>query len=125
MLIPTFEKLAELTMINGQKLHFAGGSHIHPNPRLYKYYWWVFTKESPSEGEAFLTDNNRLCMSDFDQQIKHCISQNLSAYIYNQRYYRYDEHLPWDYEKLKQNKDIQFAPSFELDLDPLTPNGYK
>lgn len=125
MVIPTFEKLADLTALNGPKIYFAGCSTVHPNPKLYKYYWWIFTQQSLTEGSEFLSDDNRLCISDFNKQLSYCRSNNVSAYIYNQRLYRFDKQLPWDYKKLKQQAGIQFAPSFDQDCDPLTLNGFK
>ena len=33
---------------------------MHPNPRFYKHYWWVFHTDSPCDGPAFLSDVYRL-----------------------------------------------------------------
>jgi hypothetical protein len=33
---------------------------LHPNPYLYKYYWWVFWSQSPVDGLAFLDKAYRL-----------------------------------------------------------------
>ena len=33
---------------------FVSGSNINPNPKLYKYYWWIYSMESKEKsGPAF------------------------------------------------------------------------
>lgn len=125
MLRPTYEKLADMTAARGPGIFNAGCSAVHPNPRLYKYYWWIFTQDSPVEGFEFLTDEYRLSTANFQSQVAYCKQHNISAYIFNQKQYRYDTALPWDYDKLQQREGIIFAPGFDDDPDPLTPEGLK
>ena len=35
---------------------FVSGSNINPNPKLYKYYWWIYSMESyeNSAAEVFI-----------------------------------------------------------------------
>lgn len=124
MLIPTFEKLVAYNAERGPKIRNAGCSSVHPNPRMYKYYWWIFTEHSPVEGTAFLTEPYRLSIFDFQQQLKHCKENNLSAFIYNERRYRLDPSLPFDFDKLRQ-EGVSFAPCFDDDTDPVTTEGFK
>ena len=40
-------------------------SGVHPNPRFFKYYWWIFHEGVPVEDEDFLfQDEYRLCGYD-------------------------------------------------------------
>ncbi|MDD4865541.1 MAG: hypothetical protein PHE38_16320 [Alishewanella agri] len=98
---------------------------MHPNPRFYKYYWWIFTADTPVEGYEFLTDPYRLCTFTFEQQLKYCKENQISALIYNQQFYRDEQSLPFDFNKLRKNPDIIFAPAFDDDPDPITAQGFK
>lgn len=31
---------------------FVSGSNLHPNPKLYKYYWWIYSMESKENNAA-------------------------------------------------------------------------
>lgn len=124
MMKPSFQTLAELTARKGPRIFNASVSSVNPNPRMYKYYWWIFTEHSPVEGMAFLTDPYRLNSFDFQQQLKYCKENNLSALIYNERLYRLDHSLPFDFSKLEQ-EGYNFAPSFDEGPDPVTAEGFK
>ena len=47
---------------SGRRCRYRGfASGVHPNPRFYKYYWWVFWIESPIDGWQFL--DKQYCLS--------------------------------------------------------------
>ena len=51
---PEFKVLERIrTESTTSRQWYAGATFMHPNPRFFKYYWWVFWKESPVEGEEF------------------------------------------------------------------------
>lgn len=125
MLQPTHENLKSISSHKLFVISNAGTVNIHPNPKFYKYYWWIFTADSKTEGDDFLTDDNKLCYAEYLNKIEHIKENNIPAMIYNRKYHRIDKNNPWNYEKLKSQKNIKFAPSFDEDTDPLTPNGHK
>ena len=95
----------------------CSGTGLHPNPRYWKYDWWVFHKDSPIDGHEFLTAPYRLSTKealDLIQTIK--AAQGL-CWIYNRRRPRHDpDNTPFD-PLHPRWKDIQWAPAYDDDLD--------
>jgi hypothetical protein len=114
MKIPSFEAL---------KLQPAGelhsyAKHMHPNPRYYKYLWWVFWRGSPCDGDAFLADAHSLCTADAMALMDQLTAARESHWIYNRALPRDDPGVaPFDRKSLKW-KNAKFAPSFAQDADP-------
>lgn len=49
---------------------FISGSNLHPNPKLYKYYWWIYSLESKenSAAEVFYKKEHRLTTKEFEKE---------------------------------------------------------
>ena len=47
---------------------FVSGSDLHPNPKMYKYNWWIYSMESEekSAAEVFYTKAYRLTTKEFE-----------------------------------------------------------
>ena len=104
---------------------FAGARNIHPNQKWYKYYFWIFTAESPIDGHSFLSDENKLTFSEFESELKRVKSLGLEAWVYNVKLHRLGDDSPFDEQKLRDRGITDFAPSFEDDQDPMTSDGFK
>ena len=118
---PTYQSI-ENERENGDK----GGSFarfIHPNPLFYKYYWWVFHSKSPIEGQAFLTEDYRLCSAAAKQLRGQLKEANEPYWLYNRKFPRLDPiNAPFDrFSEKWINAD--WAPSFEDDTDPIVQWG--
>jgi len=90
---PTYENLEFISSNDLFKITKAGTVNIHENPRLYKYYWWIFTLDSTTEGDDFLKEENMLCYADYLQKIKDIIESKQPAMIYNTKYHRLDKKI--------------------------------
>ena len=87
---------------------------MHPNPQFYKYYWWVFWKESTAEGDEFLSENSRLSTSEAMKLVKRLEGEKEPCLLYNNRLPRrgsiFDPASPrW--------QDAEWAPAFDDDKD--------
>ena len=123
MRTPSFERINK-TKYSGQVL-FAGARNIHPNPKWFKYYWFVFTAESLIDGDSFFSDDNKLSFSEFESELARVKSLGLEAWIYNIKLYRLGEGSPFDEAKLRAKGITNFAPSFDEDQEPMSSQGYK
>lgn len=89
-------------------------TNMHPNPELYKYYWWVFTLESEEEG--FLSNpENRLCTYDAMRTLQTLNRQKKPYLLYNKRYPRRNSLFNPESEKWKH---AQWFPCLADDTDP-------
>ncbi|MDX4037703.1 hypothetical protein [Aliarcobacter skirrowii] len=105
---------------------FVSGSNINPNPKLYKYYWWIYSMESKekSAAEVFYSKAHRLSIKKFEEEAKRLQDNKISFAYVNSRYYRLGS--IFNYEKLKEKyPDIEFAPAYEDDSDEMIENGHK
>jgi len=96
-------------------------SRVHPDPRLYKYYWWVYHAEmdEADASKVFWEEKYRMCEKTYRDLIEMLRKDGSGYVIANQRFYRLGASL-WDYERLKMKEpDIWFAPAFDDDPDPL------
>lgn len=125
---PTYEKLRSLTSGDYQDrpiVHFASGPTAPSgNPRLYKYFWQVFSLESPLEGHAFMQHAPRLCTAQLEAEIERLGRSGLSCFVYSSRRHRKDPSNPWDLNHAKWNA-VEFAPSWDDDIDPVVAGGHK
>ena len=105
---------------------YAGATFMHRNPRFFKYYWWVFWKESPIEGEEFLSREYRLSTAVAMQLLDRLREQNETCLIYNRRHPRMDKaNVPFPFNPESERwKDTEWAPAYDEDPDPVW-NGYK
>ena len=104
---------------------FAGARNIHPNQKWYKYYFWIFTAESPIDGHSFLSDEYKLTFYEFEKELERVKSLRLETWVYNIKLHRLGYDSPFDEQKLRDRGITDFAPSFEDDLDPVTLDGFK
>ena len=126
MLMPLYKNLNIHKYNDGTPaIVFAGAVRRHRDPRLNKYYWWVFTAGCPVDGRAFLSDRYRLTESEFEDVYRRCREQGVAALIYNARYYRIGDDTPWDRDRLMAKGITNFAPSYDADPDPIARNGYR
>ena len=105
---------------------FVSGSNINPNPKLYKYYWWIYSMESDenSAAEVFYTKAHRLTTKEFEEESIRLQNNKISFAYVNTKLHRLGS--IFDYKKLKEKySDIEFAPSYEEDNDEIIENGHK
>lgn len=100
---------------------FIAGTHPHPDPRLYKYNWWVFHSgiDEADASEVFWNERYRMCEKDHRDLIQTLTEKKAGYFVANDRQYRLGTTL-WDYDRLKiGDPDIRFAPAFDDDPDPM------
>lgn len=105
---------------------FVSGSNINPNPKLYKYYWWIYSMESKekSAAEVFYSKAHRLTTKKFEEEAIRLQDNKISFAYVNTKLHRLG--TIFDYEKLlKEFSDIEFAPAYEDDNDEMIENGHK
>ncbi len=99
---------------------FVSGSSLNPNPRLYKYYWWIYSMESKENSayDIFYKKEYRLSTKEFNNEIKRLQENNISFTYVNQKLHRLGS--IFNYHKLKEKyPNIEFALSFDEDSDEL------
>ncbi len=104
---------------------FVSGSNLHPNPKMYKYYWWIYSMESQerSAAEVFYTKAYRLTTKEFEEESIRLQDKISFAYV-NRKLHRLGS--IFNYEKLKEKyPDMEFAPAYENDNDEMIENGHK
>ena len=125
MLKPMYENLHDRTSKDRPCIRFASGPTAPSgNLRFYKFFWQVFSLESPLEGNAFLQHAPRLCNAQFEAEIERLRERGLSCMVYSWRRPRKDPSNPWDLNNVKWN-GVEFAPSWDDDIDPIIAGGHK
>lgn len=105
---------------------FISGTNLHPNPKMYKYYWWIYSLESKQENahEVFYKKEYELTTKEFEKEFQRLRDSKISFAYVNIKLHRLDS--IFDYEKLKTNyPDIKFASSYEDDNDEVSLIGHK
>jgi len=98
---------------------------VHPNPRFYKYYWWIFHEGSPCDGEAFLGDEFRLATREAIELMDRLDAEGKPYWTYNRKLPRADlANTPWDFNSHAWEGQ-EWAPPFDADPDPIHPNGHR
>ena len=95
-------------------------ARVHPNPRFYKYYWWVFWSGSPVDGEEFLEDEYRLSTAAAIALSAELRALGEPSWWYNHRLPRRDPANPFDADKTRW-ADAEWAPAYDDDPDPTAP----
>ena len=98
---------------------FISGSDPHPNPRLYKYDWWVYDTSSPydSAAEVFYKPEHRLSTKAFETLTDRLHKENIKYAYVNRKRRRLGVSI-WDYDRmLTENPNMTFAPAYEDDTD--------
>lgn len=125
MLKPTYDKLRRRMSDDGPRIIFASGP-LGPsgNPRHRKYYWQVFSLESPLEGGEFLLHGPVLHTAQFEAEIARLQARGQSCLVYGWSRPRLDPNNPFD-PNSKKWKEVEFAPSWDDDADPAAEGGHK
>ena len=116
MKIPRFEALRKQTDADGVSQSFA--VHMHPNPRFYKYIWWVFWRGSACDGREFLSDTHALCTADAMALIEKLRADNERHWIYNSRIPRDQPGVTPFHRDAAKWRGHSFASAFDDDADP-------
>ena len=125
MLMPTYENLRARIAEDRPSVRIASGpSGPTGNPRFYKFFWQVFSLESPLEGDEFLQHAPRMCNAQLDAEIERLLGRGMSCMVYGLRRPRNDPANPWDLGSAKW-RGVAFAPSWDDDIDPVVAGGHK
>lgn len=124
MRTPTYEYLRRLSE-EGTSIVFASGP-LAPsgNPRHFKYFWQVFSMESPLEGGEFLLNAPALCTARFEAEVARLHALRMPCMVYSWRRPRKDPANPFDLNSEKW-KNAEFAPAWDDDTDPIADGGHK
>lgn len=92
-------------------------SPLHPEPRLYKHYWQLFTLDSPWEGDTFFDQAPVLCTAACFARLAQLKAAGQSCIVYGYKRPRRFPGMPFDpnHEKWRQ---VEWAPALEDDPDP-------
>lgn len=90
------------------------GGPLHPEPRMYKHYWRVFTVDSAWEGREFLEKESPLCTADYVDLIRRLQREKKSCMVYGYKVPR--QGSIFDPSAAKWS-GVQFAPSWDDDTD--------
>ncbi len=113
----------EKELIQSGKAAYASwfnGTYVHPKPRFYKYYWWVFWSGSPVDGRAFLSAQYRLCIASAMQLIGELKERGEPTWVYNDKLPRRDPANPFRQDATKWK---EWAVSYDEDPDPIIMSG--
>lgn len=119
MLRPTIVNFNKQTQGQPPCIIYASGSPApHPNPKLYKYLWQVFTPELGLEGDAFFEQAPVLSTARYYAHIEKLIASGQSGMVYGFRRPRCGPGSPIDPLSEKW-RAVEFAPSWDNDPDPI------
>lgn len=93
---------------------------VHPNPRFYKYVWWVFWGESAADGWEFLGDQHRLSTAAALTLLADLKARGEPYWLYNRRLPRRDPANPFDTNHPRW-RDVEWAAAYDDDPDPIAP----
>lgn len=125
MMHPTYKNLEKTADGANANVYYASGSPApQGNPRMYKYFWRVFSTQSPWEDDDFFTHAPVLCNADCEKEVQRLLALNLSCLLYGFRRPRKDPANPWDMNNPKWAA-VQFAVSWDDDIDPIVMGGHK
>lgn len=123
MSAPRYDKIRRDKERGGTGVRFFG-RFLHPNPQFYKYYFYLFTVDSPQEGKAFFNRANRLSIAEYEQRCREIEDTGDLAYAYNRRLPRRGDATPFDEDHPKW-EDAEWAPPLKEDPDPPVENGHR
>jgi len=118
MRVPSFKRLKEKSTGKACAIYCGAlFSWREVNPLFYKFYWWIFHKDSPCEGSEFLNDKYRLTTKKAVDLMKRLHREDQTYFVYNRKYPRLDpENTPFDLNS-ERWKDQTFVMSFADDED--------
>jgi hypothetical protein len=114
---PTKQKLRDWTGCRSY------ATHIHPNPKLYKYYWRIFSKDSKHQGADFFRLVPELSTAE-------CMSKMHALDARKEPYLLYNRHIPRRFEGMPFDphhgrwQNTEWAPAWEDDTDAIS-EGFK
>ena len=115
MRIPNFADLAAFS--TGESSSYA--QRMHPDPRFYKYRWWVFWRESACDGRGFLNDQYSMSTAKAMALIEELSLRNEVYWLYNKSLPR-DEPGVTPFDRLSPKwKSVHFAVAFDDDIDSI------
>lgn len=115
MKIPSFSLLASQSSLEGSRSSYA--QSMHPDPRFYKYLWWVFWEGSPVDGAEFLSDAYAINTAAAMELMDDLLQKQKPHWVYNRQVPRLDPGItPFD-PLHSRWKDTQFALSLAEDSD--------
>jgi len=112
------KRFLNLTKDTRIQREFQIGQGYNPNPKLYKYVWWVFHNSVQSTNiEALIaTQESRFIHEEEVEKFVNALAQKGEPYAYVRKSYPRLGVKAFDYEKMKEeNPDITFAPALEDD----------
>lgn len=125
MIFPTYVNLRSRIDVAQPRIRYASGSpYLQGNPRHYKYFWQLFTLDSPYEGDEFFERAPMLCNAAFEKAVERLVDQGISCLVYGVRLPRRDPANPWDLSHPRW-EGRSFAPSWDDDTDPVVSGGHK
>ena len=97
----------------------GGGSYatfMHPNPKLYKYLWRVFSNDSEYEGADFFLLVPELSTAVCFAKLRELELMGAPYFLYNRRIPRRFDGMPFDPQS-ERWRDTEWALSWEADND--------
>jgi len=120
---PSYERIRSQKERGQTGIRFSG-RFLHPRPEFYKYYFYLFTEDSPQEGRAFFNKENRMCIATYRKRCREIEASGGLAYAYNERHPRRGNATPFDESHPKWD-DVEWAPPLEDDPDPPVDGGFR
>ena len=118
MRIPLYKHLHNDPLIAQDASSISFAQAMHPNPRFYKYRWWVFWEGSPCEGSEFLEQKYSLCTADFMSLTEKLRLDGKLHFIYNKQYPRHEEGVTPFLTQHPRWEGIKFEVPLSQDNDP-------
>jgi hypothetical protein len=115
MMLPNKRHLRQYAGGSWVRLICLGGP-LHPQPRMYKHYWRVFTLDSQWEGREFLDKATPLSTAAYIELIRQLQSENKPCMVYG---YKMPRHGSIFDPASPKWKDTVFAPAWDEDTDPV------
>lgn len=94
------------------------------NPRLWKYYWRVFSAECPWEDDDFFQLAPVLGNAAFEEEVGRILGLGQNCMVYSFRRPRADPANPWDRTSPRW-QDVEFAVSYDEDSDQIVWGNHK
>lgn len=120
---PRYEQIRKRKEDGETGIYFEG-SFLHPRPEFYKYYFYLFTEDSPQEGKDFFNKENRMCVAEYRKRCKEIKQAGDLAYAYNTRHPRRGDATPFD-ESHPRWENVEWAPPLDEDPDPAVEGGHR
>lgn len=121
---PTFRYLASLAQESPTIVFASGSPSLSGNPKMYKYFWQVFSVECPWENDEFFEHAPHLGTADMVRTTERLLAAGHSAVLYGWKRPREGPGMPWKRDHPRW-KDVVFAPAWDEDTDEPSLEGHK